>query len=196
MPKEPKKKLLVKESEGIAESELASIEAPEAPMAPKAPPLEKVPDRRGKGAHVLANLEKGRERLKAVHEEKRKAKQELAEKAIQKKVALAQRQKEKLLKDYGLDSLSSDEEPNEEADDEEVYVPKEILAPKRVAKSLPPAKAPPAKAKPKARVVRYIEESEDESEEEIVYVKKPSSKAIAKAEALRSNTPAHRIIFY
>ena len=159
MPKEVKKKLLVKTSEDLA---------PEAPVDPidsiesskEEPKQPKAADRRGKGEHVLANLAKGREALKAHWAEKRRVKEELTEKAVLKKLTQAQKQKAKIMADFGVDSLSSDEEEIEEE------------APVIIQKKAAKPKAPIiVEKKPKKKVVRYVEESEEESEEEeVVYV--------------------------
>lgn len=157
MPKEPKKKLLVKTDEIIAEP----IKEPVPLAVVDTVPIqaEKV-DKRGKHPNVISNLEKGREKLKAVWEEKRIAKAELIEKAVMKKVALKEKQKQQIMADYGVETLSTDEE------EEEV-----VVAPKKKA-----VKAVKAVA-PKKKPIRYVEESDSE-EEEIVYVKKSKPLAV------------------
>jgi hypothetical protein len=176
----PKKKLLVKTNEVIAES----INDREPVGAPIVAPIVEPPsldvsiqavkiDKRGKHPNVVNNLEKGREKLKAVWEEKRVAKAELVEKAVQKKVALKEKQKKQIMNDYGVDSLSTDEEA-----EEEVVVP--VKRAKAVVKSAPPA--------PKKKTIRYVEEPES-SEEEIVYVKR-GAKKVASAPQMPS------LIFY
>ena len=163
----PKKKLLVKTNEIVAEpiNVEATVEAPIVETPPLDISIQAVKiDKRGKHPNVVNNLEKGREKLKAVWEEKRIAKAELIEKAVQKKVALKEKQKKQIMNDYGVDSLSTDEE----AVEEEVVPAKRAKA---VVKEAPPA--PPA---PKKKTIRYVEEPES-SEEEIVYVKRGAKKS-------------------
>lgn len=151
MSKDAKKKLLVKTEEPL--NNLAEAE-PE----PLSIPPKKANDKRGKGEHVMGNLEKGREKLQIIWAEKRKEKEALAEKALQKKMNLKEKQKKKIMEEYGVDSLSTDDE---------------VEAPPVVVKKAPKVVAPPpvvVKA-PKKKIVRYVEE-EESSEEEIVYVKR------------------------
>jgi hypothetical protein len=158
MPKEPKKKLLVKTDEIITEP----IKEPVPLAVVDTVPIqaEKV-DKRGKHPNVISNLEKGREKLKAVWEEKRIAKAELVEKAVMKKVALKEKQKNQIMQDYGVETLSTDEEEEEQ-----------IIKPiKKVVKAV---KAVIPKKKP----IRYVEES-DSDEEEVIYVKKSKPVSVA-----------------
>ena len=153
MSKDAKKKLLVKTEEPL--NNLAEAEAEPEPLSI---PPKKANDKRGKGEHVMGNLEKGREKLQIIWAEKRKEKEALAEKALQKKMNLKEKQKKKIMEEYGVDSLSTDDE---------------VEAPPVVVKKAPKVVAPPpvvVKA-PKKKIVRYVEE-EESSEEEIVYVKR------------------------
>ena len=94
------------------------------------------------------NLKLGRQKLAETWEEKRRMKEELIQKAIDKKINLALKQKEQIYKHFDVKSDSEEEE--------------EIMEPvKRVVK------------KPvKTRVKKYIEISEEEEEPEIIYKKK------------------------
>lgn len=161
MPKEPKKKLLVKTDEIIVEpiKEPVPLAVVDVVMT-KQIQAEKV-DMRGKHPNVISNLEKGREKLKAVWEEKRIAKAELVEKAVMKKVALKEKQKNQIMQDYGVETLSTDEEEEEE-------IVKPIKKAVKVVKAIIPKK----------KAIRYVEESDSE-EEEVVYVKKSKSVAVA-----------------
>lgn len=115
------------------------------------------------------NLALGRQKLAETWEEKRRMKEELIQKAIDKKINLAIKQKEQIYKNFDVKSDSEEEE--------------EIMEPtnhKRVIK------------KPvKTRVKKYIEISDEEEEPEIIYKKKVVNKAI--------NNPIQRsqgIVFY
>ena len=100
------------------------------------------------------NLALGRKKLAETWEEKRRMKEELIQKAIDKKINLAIKQKEQIYKNFDVKSDSEEEE--------------EIIEPiKRVIK------------KPvKTRVKKYIEISDEEEEPEIIYKKKVVNKAI------------------
>jgi hypothetical protein len=100
------------------------------------------------------NLALGRKKLAETWEEKRRMKEELIQKAIDKKINLAIKQKEQIYKNFDVKSDSEEEE--------------EITEPiKRVIK------------KPvKTRVKKYIEISDEEEEPEIIYKKKVVNKAI------------------
>lgn len=162
------------------------VKVADAPDAAKEEPLEEIqapkkPDMRGKGAHIMDNLAKGREKLAALREANKKVREELAEKALQKKLSLAQRQKEKIMKDFGLESLSSDEE--------------EEVEEKPIKKA--PKAAPKVKVVPKKKVVHYVEEESEESEPEVVYIKR-ERKGIPQATTLRAGAPtySHNLVFY
>ena len=159
-----KKKLLVKEEE-VLNNSVAEVEPLSIPE-----PVKKA-DKRGKGEHVMGNLEKGREKLQIIWAEKRKEKEVLAEKALQKKMNLKEKQKQKIMEEYGVDSLSSD--------DEVQAPPVEV---KKVKKTVAVAPVIVEKKPAKKKIIRYIaEEEEESSEEEIVYVKrqaKPSKATI------------------
>jgi hypothetical protein len=145
----PKKKLLVKTDEIIAEpvNNLAEVEIPQVPEASvEAPKI----DKRGKHPNIMSNLEKGRIKLAEIRAQNKLVKDALTEKAFNKKVALQEKKKTAIMDAYGVDSLSTDEE-------EEVA---------------PPAPAKPIKVAPKRKKpIRYVEEPES-SEEEVVYVKR------------------------
>jgi len=177
-----KKKLLVKVADApdTTQALRALGDAKEEPLEEIQAP--KKPDMRGKGAHVMDNLAKGREKLAALREANRKTREELAEKALQKKLSIAQRQKEKIMKDFGLDSLSSDEE--EEVEEKPIKkAPKAAPAPKAKAE---------AKVAPKKKVVHYVEEESEESEPEVVYIKR-ERKGVPQATTPRAS---HSIVFY
>ena len=127
---------------------------------------EKIKKKRGGNPE---NLALGRQKLAETWEEKRRMKEELIQKAIDKKINLAIKQKEQIYKNFDVKSDSEEEE--------------EIMEPtnhKRVIK------------KPvKTRVKKYIEISDEEEEPEIIYKKKVVNKAI--------NNPIQRsqgIVFY
>tara|TARA_R110002126_G_scaffold63229_7_gene162140 strand:- start:638 stop:1162 length:525 start_codon:yes stop_codon:yes gene_type:complete len=152
----PKKKLLVKTDEIIAEpvNNLAEVEIPQEPIpqvqnveaSVEAPKI----DKRGKHPNIMSNLEKGRIKLAEIRAQNKLVKEALTEKAFNKKVALQEKKKTAIMDAYGVDSLSTDEE-------EEVA---------------PPSKAKPVKVAPKKKKpIRYVEEPES-SEEEVVYVKR------------------------
>jgi len=123
----------------------------------------------------LANLAKGQLGLKKRQEENRQKKAELESAAIEKKLRLAAKQKKNIEDSYGV-SL-------DESSDEEVVAP--IPAPKRKVVVVA-APAPLAKKKP----IRYVEQPESESEEEIVYVKR-------QAPVLKKAAPSlPQIMFY
>lgn len=109
----------------------------------------------------LANLAKGQAGLKKRQEENRQKKAELESAAIEKKLRLAAKQKKNIEDSYGV-SL-------DESSDEEVLAP--IPAPKRKVVVAAPA------ALPKKKPIRYVEQPESESEEEIVYVKRQAPAA-------------------
>lgn len=147
----PKKKLLVKTDEIIAEpvNNLAEVEIPQVPEASvEAPKI----DKRGKHPNIMSNLEKGRIKLAEIRAQNKLVKDALTEKAFNKKVALQEKKKTAIMDAYGVDSLSTDEE--------------EEVAPK-------PAKPIPKKKK---KPIHYVEEPES-SEEEVVYVKRSSNGA-------------------
>ena len=177
-----KKKLLVKVADApdTTQALRALGDAKDEPLEEIQAP--KKPDMRGKGAHIMDNLAKGREKLAALREANRKTREELAEKALQKKLSIAQRQKEKIMKDFGLDSLSSDEE--EEVEEKPI-------------KKAP--KAAPKKVAPKKKVVHYVEEESEESEPEVVYIKR-ERKGVSQATTPRAEAkPAaysHSLVFY
>ena len=110
---------------------------------------EKIKKKRGGNPE---NLALGRQKLAETWEEKRRMKEELIQKAIDKKINLALKQKEQIYKNFDVKSDSEEEE--------------EIIEPiKRVVK------------KPvKTRVKKYIEISEEEDEPEIIYKKKVVNK--------------------
>lgn len=174
MSKDAKKKLLVKTEEPL--NNLAEAEAEPEPLSI---PPKKANDKRGKGEHVMGNLEKGREKLQIIWAEKRKEKEALAEKALQKKINLKEKQKKKIMEEYGVDSLSSDDD--------------DLEAPPVVQKKPQKVVAPPPVVKPpKKKIIRYIEEEEASSEEEIVYVKRDKKERyVAPAEPPRTT-----LIFY
>jgi hypothetical protein len=177
-----KKKLLVKVADApdTTQALRALGDAKEEPLEEIQAP--KKPDMRGKGAHIMDNLAKGREKLAALREANKKVREELAEKALQKKLSIAQRQKEKIMKDFGLDSLSSDEE--EEVEEKPIKkAPKAAPAPKAKAE---------VKVAPKKKVVRYVEEESEESEPEVVYVKR-ERKGVSQATTPRAS---HSLVFY
>lgn len=157
MSKDAKKKLLVKTEEPLNNIMVAEPE----PLSIPAEPVKKA-DKRGKGEHVMSNLEKGREKLQIIWAEKRKEKEALAEKALQKKMNLKEKQKQKIMEEYGVDSLSSDDEV--QAPPIEVKKVKKMVAVAPVIVEKKPAKK---------KIIRYVEEEEEESsEEEVVYVKR------------------------
>jgi len=98
------------------------------------------------------NLALGRAKLAETWAEKRRLKEELTQQAIDKKLKLVMKQKETIYKDFGVKSDSEEEE--------EIMEPIKKVVRKVISK---PVKKP--------KTIKYIEESE--SEEEIVYVKKP-----------------------
>lgn len=123
----------------------------------------------------LANLAKGQAGLKKRQEENRQKKAELESAAIDKKLRLAAKQKKNIEDSYGV-SL-------DESSDEEVVAPPP--APKR--KVLVVAAPAPL---PKKKSIRYVEQPESESEEEIVYVKR-------QAPVLKKAAPSlPQIMFY
>lgn len=134
-------------------------------------------------AETAEHLKAGREKLKLIWAEKRKAKEELHAKALQKAVDLEIRKRETVKQLYNVETLDSDEEEEEE---------EEAPPPKKKKKVVLKAEPKP-KAKPVKKPVRYVEESEDsEEEEEVVYVKKQK-----KAPTMVAQTaPASRIVFY
>ena len=164
----PKKKLLVKTDEIIAEpvNNLAEPEIPQVP-APLAEPEASVSlqapkiDKRGKHPNIMSNLEKGRIKLAEIRAQNKLVKDALTEKAFNKKVALQEKKKTAIMDAYGVDSLSTDEE-------EEVVE----------AKQAKPVKVAPKKKKP----IRYVEEPES-SEEEVVYVKRGVAPSAPKQQA-------------
>jgi len=124
----------------------------------------------------LANLAKGQAGLKKRQEENRQKKAELESAAIDKKLRLAAKQKKNIEDSYGV-SL-------DESSDEEVVAPAPAPAPKR--KVVVAAPTPLPKKKP----IRYVEQPESESEEEIVYVKR-------QAPVLKKAAPSlPQIMFY
>jgi len=170
-----KKKLLVKEEEVLNNSMVAEVEPLSIPE-----PVKKA-DKRGKGEHVMSNLEKGREKLQIIWAEKRKEKEALAEKALQKKMNLKEKQKQKIMEEYGVDSLSSDDEV--QAPPVEVKKVKKMVAVAPVIVEKKPAKK---------KIIRYVEEEEASSEEEIVYVKREKKdRYVAPPEP-----PSPTLIFY
>lgn len=164
----PKKKLLVKTDEIIAEpvNNLAEPVVPQEPIPEASVEAPKI-DKRGKHPNIMSNLEKGRIKLAEIRAQNKLVKDALTEKAFNKKVALQEKKKTAIMDAYGVDSLSTDEE-------EEV--------------------APPAPAKPipkkKKKPIRYVEEPES-SEEEVVYVKRSSNGA---PKAPKQQPPA--LLFY
>jgi hypothetical protein len=121
----------------------------------------------------LANLAKGQAGLKKRQEENRQKKAELESAAIEKKLRLAAKQKKNIEDSYGV-SL-------DESSDEEVVAP--IPAPKRKVVVV-------AAPLPKKKPIRYVEQPESESEEEIVYVKR-------QAPVLKKAAPSlPQIMFY
>ena len=121
----------------------------------------------------LANLAKGQAGLKKRQEENRQKKAELESAAIEKKLRLAAKQKKNIEDSYGV-SL-------DESSDEEVVAP--IPAPKRKVLVV-------AAPLPKKKPIRYVEQPESESEEEIVYVKR-------QAPVLKKAAPSlPQIMFY
>ena len=137
-----------------------------------------------KSPEHLANLQKGRDKLKQINEEKRLTKEALAKAALEKKVALAIKQKKEIEKAYGVSS------------DDEVDEPIQLPIPAK--KSLPKVAAlPPVKSPNKKKTVRYvpIEESESE-EEEIVYYKPQKAPKTSRASAAPVAPVSHNIVFY
>lgn len=98
------------------------------------------------------NLKLGRQKLAETWEEKRRMKEELIQKAIDKKINLALKQKEQIYKHFDVKSDSEEEE--------EIMEP--VKAPRLVVLKKPV----------KTRVKKYIEISEEEEEPEIIYKKK------------------------
>lgn len=146
------------------------------------------PKKKSKSPEHLANLQKGRDKLKQINEEKRIAKQALAQAALEKKVARAIEEKKKIQQQYGVSS------------DEEV---ESVPAPLPVKKKALAPLAPPTIKKKKIRYVE-VEESSSEEEEEIVYykpAKAPTAKKVVAnktrfATAERASPAAPQIIFY
>lgn len=135
-----KKKLTVKVPEVEIKEIIEPVIEPEVIEAPKK-------KRGGKPE----NLALGRAKLAETWAEKRRLKEELTQKAIDKKLKLVMKQKESIYKDFNVKSDSEEEE--------------EIMEPiKGVIKKV--------KNKPinKPKIIKYIEQSE--SEDEIVYIKK------------------------
>jgi len=167
----PKKKLLVKTDEIIAEpvNNLAEPVVPDPPAeAVEAPKI----DKRGKHPNIMSNLEKGRIKLAEIRAQNKLVKDALTEKAFNKKVALQEKKKTAIMDAYGVDSLSTDEE----------------------AEVAPPVQAKPVKVAPKKKKpIRYVEEPES-SEEEVVYVKRSSNGAPPAKEAPKQQPPA--LLFY
>ena len=156
MSKEPKKKLLVKIDEPINNEIIADVPLEpilDIPLKVKIPKKQKegFVDNRGKSEKTLCNLQKGRDKLEIIWAEKRIAKAELVEKAINKKISLKEREKEKIMKEFGIDTLSED--------DDVIEAPPTII--KKVKKVAPIKK----------KAISYVEE-EESSEEEVVYVKR------------------------
>lgn len=141
----------------IAKKKL-TVKAPESPqveikeiVAPVIEP-EVIEAPKKKRGGKPENLALGRAKLAETWAEKRRLKEELTQQAIDKKLKLVMKQKEAIYKDFGVKSDSEEEE--------EIMEPIKKVVKKVISK---PIKKP--------KTIKYIEESE--SEEEIVYVKKP-----------------------
>ena len=110
---------------------------------------EKIKKKRGGNPE---NLALGRQKLAETWEEKRRMKEELIQKAIDKKINLALKQKEQIYKNFDVKSDSEEEE--------------EIMEPVKIVRRS-------VKKPVKTRVKKYIEISEEEEDEpEIIYKKK------------------------
>jgi len=129
--------------ESLAEPEDVSIQASKATIANAKLTKKGKPDTRGKQDITLANLEKGRQRLKELWDEKRKAKELLMDAAVEKKIKQSLMQKKIIEEALGVDDI--------ETDGEEVYAPDlatlKKLAPKakkqsKVVHAPAPAPAP------------------------------------------------------
>lgn len=150
----------------------------------QAQPLAEPKAKRVVSAETAEHLKAGREKLKLIWAEKRKAKEELHAKALQKAVDLEIRKRETVKQLYNVETLDSDEEEEEEEEAPPPKKKKEKPSAKPILKS---------KAKPIKKPVRYVEESEDsEEEEEVVYVKKQKKAPTMVAQP----APASRIVFY
>lgn len=188
-----------------AEPEDVSIQASKATKLTKKGKL----DTRGKQDITLANLEKGRQRLKQLWDEKRKAKELLMDAAVEKKIKQSLMQKKIIEEALGVDDI--------ETDGEEVYAPDPKPSPKAkkqskvvhaVASAPPPPPSPPPIKAPKKKTIKYVEvSSSEEEEEEIVYVKRqPATKKQKpqvvyqeeepKVKPSQKQNPFSQIVFY
>lgn len=127
------------------------------------------------------NLALGRQKLAEVWAEKRRIKDELMQKAVEKKLLLALKQKEQINKSFGIaEEINSDSDKDENENNEivEQLTKKQIIktAPKKVVKE--PVQVISKPPKEKKKIIRYVEESSSEEEEEIVYVPKRKPKTV------------------
>ncbi len=141
------------------------------------------PKRVATGATIEA-LAKGRAKLQDSWAEKRRVKEELQEKCVMKKMALKERQKQELYKAYGLgsdDDVDDDDDDYKKSDErdriayaeqcKQIALKKEILKKQKLEPKKEVAPLPK-----KEKKIKYVEQSESESEEEIIYVKKAKPK--------------------